>query len=94
MSRRTDSDTPAFHTDTIQVKFLNFTIERHRWTIVDLANDQTIYDDFLEAREEAGDRVTLTVASDGVTGNAKYKREDSDFTNVSLLTDGQEVLMT
>jgi hypothetical protein len=84
-----------FEDSTINVTFINFTIDRHKWTIVDVGTGETRFDDYLEARDTPGnlDRTTVPLVSDGTVGNAKYAKDDGDFTNASLLTDGQEVMM-
>jgi hypothetical protein len=88
------TDTEGLQADVVHVTFINFTIERQKWTIVDAGTGQTVFEDFLDDRDHPpGNKVTVPLVSDGTMGNARYKHENGSFTNASLLTEGQEVLM-
>src|SRR6185295_3201857 len=77
----------------ITVTFRNFTINRYRWTIRDEKAGRVVFNEYLEPRNEEGDRVQLSLLSDGVLGEASYMHEGGSLTHTGQLSDGQEELM-
>lgn len=82
---------------TISVTFQNFLIDQHTWTITDLGSNTVVFNSPLNGRDDPDpntSKTTVSLASDGVVGNAQYQNEgEAQPTQVQQLTDGQIVNM-
>ncbi len=82
---------------TITVTCQNYTIYTQNWIIIDLGNNQVVFNGLLHDRDDPDQSTTETtvhLGSDGALGNASYQgANESQATNAQGLSDQQVVMM-
>lgn len=83
-------------TPVITAEFRNFSVYRNRWAIKDGITDVVLFDDYLEPRNEGGDRITLSLETAGSDyGEARFKRSDqSVWSHKDFISDGDLIEMS